>query len=446
MRHAILRSRAGAVAIAFAAMFLSQCKEADLIAPVDQQIAKPVPMNATLLICTASVSTRSVSCVPGDQTAGQSLEKQLASAKDLVAASSPLSPGVIVGGQNLFVTLTGSNVTTTGGIYAFDVTVKNLIGQALGTTDGTTVAPEGVRVFFGQQPVVTGGTGTISIANADGTDAFTTSDQPYYQYSEMIAPGATSSVKRWQFAFTGNPTFSFGVYVYGPVQYPNGWVKITPASSTLDLNGTKTVQLNGQVVDALGRAVSSPPAISWGTSNSSVATVDGTGLVTAVAIGSATITATADSYTGTAAITVINTVDATTQTWNVAAAGDWSTAANWTPAYVPAANDTAEIAISGGAPALSVDASIGFVHVGSSATLDIGTHTLTVATGVNGEGSITSGATGLLLLNGTTLGGVLPNMQIAGDATLSSNSTVQGKLVIGGGRLIITDKTLLISN
>ncbi|HTE43819.1 MAG TPA: Ig-like domain-containing protein [Gemmatimonadaceae bacterium] len=56
--------------------------------------------------------------------------------------------------------------------------------------------------------------------------------------------------------------------------------------------------------DAQGNVLTSR-VITWGSSNAAVATVSGNGLVTAAAVGSATITATSEGQNGTSAITVI---------------------------------------------------------------------------------------------------------------------------------------------
>jgi uncharacterized protein YjdB len=55
--------------------------------------------------------------------------------------------------------------------------------------------------------------------------------------------------------------------------------------------------------DALGNVLTGR-TVSWGSSNSAVATVSQTGLVTGVAAGSATITATSETKSGTSTVTV----------------------------------------------------------------------------------------------------------------------------------------------
>src|SRR5216117_3734544 len=65
----------------------------------------------------------------------------------------------------------------------------------------------------------------------------------------------------------------------------------------------QTVQLTAAALDASGNVLSGWTT-SWSSGNPAVAIVDGSGLVTGVAAGSATITATSGGQTGTAAVTV----------------------------------------------------------------------------------------------------------------------------------------------
>jgi len=61
--------------------------------------------------------------------------------------------------------------------------------------------------------------------------------------------------------------------------------------------------LSATTKDVLGNVLTGR-TITWGTSNSAVATVSQTGLVTGVAAGSATITATSETKSGTSTVTV----------------------------------------------------------------------------------------------------------------------------------------------
>ena len=63
-------------------------------------------------------------------------------------ASAVLPPGIIVGGQNTFVKLTSSNITNTAGVFGFDVTVQNLIPQAMGTNAEPEEAQRNFEAMF----------------------------------------------------------------------------------------------------------------------------------------------------------------------------------------------------------------------------------------------------------------------------------------------------------
>jgi hypothetical protein len=133
-----------------------------------------------------------------------------------------LALAVTLGGQGTYVRLTSSNVSYDGHkVFQADVTVQNLIGQPLGTTDGTTLDPAGVRVFFHTGPTVTGGSGNVAVANADGTGTFTGTKQPYFQYNQVLATGGTSAPRTWQWNLNGGvTTFAFEVYVTAEVPIP----------------------------------------------------------------------------------------------------------------------------------------------------------------------------------------------------------------------------------
>jgi len=71
-----------------------------------------------------------------------------------------------------------------------------------------------VKVFFFSGPTVTSGTGTVTVANADGTGAFTGTSQPYFFYDQIVPTAQVSSAKPWQFAVPSTVvTFTFQVLV-----------------------------------------------------------------------------------------------------------------------------------------------------------------------------------------------------------------------------------------
>jgi hypothetical protein len=123
-----------------------------------------------------------------------------------------------LGNQDVYVRLSSSGTSYDSGteILSSNVTLQNLVRKTIGTTDGSTVSP--VRVFFSQIPVVTSGTGSVSVANPDGFDAFTASNQPYFSYAEILTPYRISSAHTWQFNVPSTVgSFVFGVFVSSPM-------------------------------------------------------------------------------------------------------------------------------------------------------------------------------------------------------------------------------------
>lgn len=121
---------------------------------------------------------------------------------------------LVVGGQGINVKLTSTNVTydPVTGIFSADVTVQNLLPEALGTGDWITL--DGVRVFFHGGPNTTSGTGSVQVNNPDGMDAFTGSIQPYFQYSDVLPPNGVSAPKRWEWKVDpGVTNFAFTLLV-----------------------------------------------------------------------------------------------------------------------------------------------------------------------------------------------------------------------------------------
>src|SRR6266702_4242825 len=88
-----------------------------------------------------------------------------------------------------------------------------------------------------------------------------------------------------------------------PATVPVASVAVTPAATSLPTGGT--VQLTAIPKDANGTPLTGR-SVAWTSSNGAVATVGSSGLVTAVATGSATITATSEGQSGSASITVSN--------------------------------------------------------------------------------------------------------------------------------------------
>src|SRR5439155_997047 len=89
---------------------------------------------------------------------------------------------------------------------------------------------------------------------------------------------------------------------------PVASVTVTPASASVPTG--LTFQLTATLKDANGNTLTGR-TVTWASSNTAVATVSGSGLVSGATVGPATITATSEAQSGTAAITVTPPVSGT---------------------------------------------------------------------------------------------------------------------------------------
>ncbi len=255
-----------------AALVLAACSEtAD---PARPDAARPdAPAPVISLTCTASMQSLTVQC----------------------SRTGPGGSAVIIGGQNTYVKLTSSNIQVVADTFAFDVTVQNLIPQALGTTNGTSADGAGVRVFFSGGPTATP-SGSVTVANPDGTGAFTAAGQPYYQYAGLLANGATTAARKWKLRFTPEVTnFTFNLLVSSAVQYPNGYVDDIPY--VLSLNPGEVRTLTGSVRSFVGN-LQPGATIDWTSGAPGTASVSGTQVTAGPSRGVAFLTAASGARPG----------------------------------------------------------------------------------------------------------------------------------------------------
>ena len=112
-----------------------------------------------------------------------------------------------------------------------------------------------------------------------------------------------------------------------PVMQPVASVQVSPSAETIELGST--LQLTAEGFDENGEAVEGAE-FSWESSDAAIATVDPSGLVTGVAVGVATITASAGSGQETAEITVIDLERAALVALYEATDGpNWANTDNW---------------------------------------------------------------------------------------------------------------------
>jgi alpha-tubulin suppressor-like RCC1 family protein len=160
------------------------------------------------VVCQVTVRTATLACGPATPVG----------TNGIVHERSGIEPDVLtLGGQGIYVRLTSSGTAYDGSsLFTTDVTLTNLLAVPMNTVDGATADTGGVKVFFNTGPSVTGGTGTVAVANPDGTGTFTATGQPFFKYSDgvVLASQTTTASKTWQFTVPPTVTvFAFTVYV-----------------------------------------------------------------------------------------------------------------------------------------------------------------------------------------------------------------------------------------
>ena len=174
--------------------------------------------------------------------------------------------------------------------------------------DGVTVTPATAGVTVGSTVALTGTAVSGSTELPHRSLTWSTDDAAVATVDDMgVVTGVMGGTATITATHTsGESTFSATATV--TVTVPVTTVTVAPATS--DLLVDETVQLTGTTLgpgnEDLGRT------IMWSSSGEAVATVDANGLVTAVGIGTATITATSDGVSGTATVNVTDPVTTVT--------------------------------------------------------------------------------------------------------------------------------------
>jgi len=432
-----LHRAAPALLLAAAATALACTDRSNPVAPGDKTdpgtptAARPIGLAE--LRCVATVAEHTVECA--------------------APRPSGASGDIIYGGQDVYVAVKSTNVDydATTHKFTFNVTVRNLIEQAIGTTNGTSADPGGIKVLFEQQPTALSGTGGITIDNADGIGTFTASGQPYFAYVQKLDQFQVSSAKTWQFDMP--PTvgsFEFHLYVASPVQFPTGWIEVS--HPTYSLRRTYQKGFTGIVHDQFGKVITDA-VITWTSANPSVATITpDSGVATGLLPGAVNLVATStNSVNGTVGAVQTGAVQANITgaqlVWTGAALNtNWNDPANWDRNVGPVAQDSATVPVvgSGFYPAFTQNQSIGRLTVNDAASININAFDLTAsqdvqASSTTSTGGIT-GTTGRVIMTGTAgklTQGLFPRMRLNTGASysLNGNVTATAPLRIDGARM-----------
>ena len=402
---------------------LTACRETEV--PLQPEPPAPPPADTTNttvtrftpVVCTVNVAERKTRC----------------GAPEGAVSNNDL----IVGGQGRYIDVeTGGdsyNINTQQ--YSFSIAVRNRIGQKMGTTDGLISDPRGVRLFFADGPNLMSGAGAIDLMTVDGYGNYTGGQQPYLNMTGgILEKNAISSPRFVIFQMPGTVTsFSYTVYVATVVQYPHGWIEVTPASFPI-APGSQWKML---VVhrDVMGDVITNAPT-TWAIADTTIATLRlADGLATGVRAGSVLVTATSGLRTGSA----ILQVSGIQRTWDGSADTNWHNKFNWVGDVVPVAQDSAHFAAGlVRYPSLTANAVINQITADEGAPIALNSFDLTAG------GSVTVGlspgitnTTGRLILTGIarTLQGRIGRVRVTGSYSLTGNLTTRAPIEVAAGRL-----------
>ncbi len=195
--------------------------------------------------------------------------------------------GISAGTATVTANVDGVGGTTTVTVRAVPVASvvvsppsQNVIVTRNFTLTATTLAADSTAL---KGRVVTWTTGSPSVATVSTTGVVT-----------AITPGVAT--------ITATSEGIKGTARITVIPVPIASIVVLPSRDSV-LTGT-TLRLSADALDSAGTVLGGR-TITWRTSRATVATVDATGLVTGVAPGTATITATAEGKSGTSALTVV---------------------------------------------------------------------------------------------------------------------------------------------
>ena len=161
------------------------------------------------------------------------------------------------------------------------------------------VTPTGSQIVVGQTTQLNAEPRDASGQPLVGRPVSWSSSDP--NVASVSSTGLVTAVAPGQATITATSEAAAGTSTIGVSPKPVSSVIISPGQGSVTVG--QTLQLSAQVTDDQGNVLTGRP-ISFTSGTPAVATISATGLVTGVAPGSTTITATSEGKTGTATVTV----------------------------------------------------------------------------------------------------------------------------------------------
>jgi hypothetical protein len=190
------------------------------------------------------------------------------------------------------------------GEYTSDKAVGNNIPAPPGLVATVTVTPATATIFSGGSPSTVLLTATLLDGNGTPITA------PVLWVSSDPSKATVSTTGLVTAVAAGSTTISavsqgkVGTATITVIVTPPAVATVTVTPTPFGLAVGKTLQLSAFVFDGSGNVLTGR-TVTWATSNSLVATVSASGLVTGVATGTVTITATSETIPGTASGTIL---------------------------------------------------------------------------------------------------------------------------------------------
>jgi uncharacterized protein YjdB len=244
------------------------------------------PASATVTVGATTQLTATPKDANGTALSGRVVTWATSNAAVATVSASGLVTGVAVGSATITATSEGQSGTsalTVTNVPVASVTVSPASASVtVGATTQLTATPKDANGTVLSGRVVTWATSNAAVAT-------------------VSASGLVTGVAAGSATITATSEGQSGTSAITVTSVPVASVTVSPATASITVGAT--TQLTATPKDANGTALSGR-VVTWATSNAAVATVSASGLVTGVAAGSATITATSEGKSGTSAITV----------------------------------------------------------------------------------------------------------------------------------------------
>src|SRR5213078_3738536 len=242
-------------------------------------------------------ATTQLTATPEDSSGTALTGRAVTWATSNAAVATVSASGLVTGGATGSATITatsegqsGTSAITVTNVPVASVTVSPATASlTVGATTQLTATPKDANGTALSGRVVTWGTSNAAIAT-------------------VSASGLARGVAAGSATITATSEGKSGTSAVTVTNVPVATVTVTPAIATLLMGAT--VQLTATPRDALGNPLSGH-VVTWSSDALGVAAVSGSGLVSGLAVGGATITATSGGQGGSAAVTVTLVSDST---------------------------------------------------------------------------------------------------------------------------------------